>query len=105
VPRDPLFFTQRRTIAAAALAARLPTIYAFRQHVDEGGLISYGINDSQNFRRMAEYVVKILRGANPGDLPVEFPTKLELVVNLATAKALRLNIPATLLARADEAIE
>jgi putative ABC transport system substrate-binding protein len=103
--RDPLFFTQRRTLAAAALASRLPTIYAFREPVDDGGLISYGINISQNFRRAADYVVKILKGANPGDLPVEFPTKLELVINLPTAKALGITVPPTLLARADEVIE
>ena len=105
VLRDPLFFAQRRTIGAAALAARLPTIFGFRENVDDGGLISYGINLSQNFGRAADYVVKILKGAKPGDLPVEFPTKLELVINLPTAKAIGLAIPPTLLARADEVIE
>jgi ABC-type uncharacterized transport system substrate-binding protein len=105
VLRDPLFFTQRRTLAAAALASRLPTIYAFREPVDDGGLISYGISISQNFRRAADYVVKILKGAKPGDLPVEFPTKLEFVINLPTAKALGLTVPPNLLARADEVIE
>jgi putative ABC transport system substrate-binding protein len=105
VMRDPLFFVQRRTLAAGALVSRLPTIYAFREAVDDGGLISYGINLSQNFRRAADYVVKILKGARPGDLPVEFPTKLELVINLPTAKALGLTVPPTLLARADEVIE
>jgi putative ABC transport system substrate-binding protein len=105
VLRDPLFFGQRRTLAAGALAARLPTIHAFREAVDDGGLISYGINFSQNFRRAADYVVKILKGAKPGDLPVEFPTKLELVINLPTAKALGLIVPPALLARADEVIE
>src|SRR6516165_1141498 len=105
VLRDPLFFTRRRTLTAAALASRLPTIYAFREPVDDGGLISYGIDISQNFRRAADYVVKILKGAKPGDLPVEFPTKLELVINLPTAKALGLTIPPALLARADEVIE
>ena len=105
VLRDPLFFTQRRTIAAAALAARLPTIYAWRESVDDGGLISYGVNISESFRRAADYVVKILKGAKPGDLPVEFPTKLELVINLPTAKALGITVPPTLLARADEVIE
>jgi putative ABC transport system substrate-binding protein len=105
VLRDPLFFTQRRTIAAGALASRLPTIYASREAVDDGGLISYGINLSQNSRRAADYVVKILKGAEPGDLPVEFPTKLELVINLPTAKALGLSVPPTLLARADEVLE
>ena len=103
--RDPLFFTRRRTLTAGALASRLPTIYAFREPVDDGGLISYGIDISQNFRRAADYVVKILKGAKPGDLPVEFPTKLELVINLPTAKALGLTIPPALLARADEVIE
>jgi putative ABC transport system substrate-binding protein len=103
--RDPLFFTRRRTLTAAALASRLPTIYAFREPVDDGGLISYGIDISQNFRRAADYVVKILKGAKPGDLPVEFPTKLELVINLPTAKALGLTIPPALFARADEVIE
>ena len=105
VLRDTMFFSKRRTIAAAALAARVPTIYQFREHVDDGGLISYGINTLESYRRAATYVVKILKGAKPGDLPAEFPTKLELVINLATAKALRLNISATLLARADEVIE
>jgi putative ABC transport system substrate-binding protein len=101
----PLFFFQRRTIAAAALEARLPTIYAIREAVDDGGLISYGINLVQNFRRAADYVVKILKGAKPGDLPVEFPTKLELVINLPTARMLGLTVPPTLLATADEVIE
>jgi ABC-type uncharacterized transport system substrate-binding protein len=99
------FFSPRRTIAAAALAARLPTIYAIRENADDGGLISYGINLSQNFRRAADYVVKILKGAKPGDLPVEFPTKLELVINLPTAKALGLDVPFLLQQRADEVIE
>src|SRR5712691_1557499 len=96
---------QRRILAAAALASRLPTIFPFREPVDDGGLISYEINVSQNFRRAADYVVKILKGAEPGDLPVEFPTKLELVINLPTAKALGLAVPPALLARADEVIE
>ena len=87
------------------MASRLPTIYAFREPVDDGGLISYGIDISQNFRRAADYVVKVLKGAKPGDLPVEFPTKLELVINLPTAKALGLTIPPALLARADEVID
>jgi ABC-type uncharacterized transport system substrate-binding protein len=105
VLRDPLFFAHGRTIAAAALAARLPTIHAVREAVEAGGLISYGINLAQSFHRAADYVVKILKGAKPGDLPVEFPTKLELVINLPTAKALGLTVPGTLLARADEVIE
>ena len=105
VMRDTMFFSQRRTIAAAALAARVPTIFGYREHVDDGGLISYGVNTLESYRRAADFVVKILKGAKPGDLPAEFPTKLELVINLATAKALRLNISATLLARADEVVE
>ena len=80
-------------------------MYGFRDHVDAGGLISYGVNYAENFRRAAIYVVKILNGAKPSDLPVEFPNKLELVINLKAAKSLGLDIPPTLLARADEAIE
>jgi putative ABC transport system substrate-binding protein len=97
--------TMRRQIAAFALAARLPTVYSFREHVEDGGLISYGINLRANYRRAAFYVDRILKGEKPADLPVEFPTKVELVVNLATAKALGLSIPTSLLARADEVIE
>jgi putative tryptophan/tyrosine transport system substrate-binding protein len=83
----------------------LPTVYGFRENVEEGGLISYGISLSENFRRAADYVVKILKGARPGDLPIEFTTKLDLVLNLRTAKTLGLNVPPTLIARADEVIE
>jgi putative ABC transport system substrate-binding protein len=97
--------TMRRQIAAFALAARLPTVYSFREHVEDGGLISYGINLRANYRRAAFYVDRILKGEKPADLPVEFPTKVELVVNVATAKALGLTIPTSLLARADEVIE
>jgi putative ABC transport system substrate-binding protein len=103
--RDTMFFTQRARLAAAAIAARLPTVYGFREHVEEGGLISYGISLPENYRRAADYVVKIMKGARPGDLPIEFPTKLELVINLKTANALGLTIPPMLLARADEVIE
>src|SRR6266545_4582097 len=99
------FVTMRRQTAAFALAARLPTVYSFREHVEDGGLISYGINLRANYRRAAFYVDRILKGEKPADLPVEFPTKVELVVNLATAKALGLTIPTSLLARADEVIE
>jgi putative ABC transport system substrate-binding protein len=105
VLRDAMFYSERRRMAASARAVRLPVVYGFREHVDDGGLISYGINLAENFRRAADYVVKLLKGARPGDLPVEFPTKLELVINLRTAKALGLEVPPTLLARADEVIE
>jgi putative tryptophan/tyrosine transport system substrate-binding protein len=87
---DGMLFSERSRIAALAATARLPAIYGFRDHVDAGGLISYGVNLSENFHRAAAYVNKILKGAKPGDLPVEFPTKLELVVNNHAAKALGL---------------
>jgi putative tryptophan/tyrosine transport system substrate-binding protein len=94
-----------RQIAEAALAKRLPTVYGYRDHVIAGGLVSYGVDLRWCFHRAAYFVDKILRGAAPGDLPVEFPTKMVLAVNLKTAKALGLDVPATLLARADEVIE
>jgi ABC-type uncharacterized transport system substrate-binding protein len=100
-----MFVNARRRIAAFALASRLPTVYSFREHAEDGGLISYGVDLRQNFRRAAYFVDKILKGAKPADLPVEFPTKIELVVNLTTATAIGLTIPPALLARADEVIE
>jgi putative tryptophan/tyrosine transport system substrate-binding protein len=102
---DGMFFNERQRIAELAAASRLPAFYAFRDHVDAGGLISYGVNLAECFRRAAGYVVKILKGAKPGDLPVEFPTKLELVINAKAAKALGLQIPPALLTFADEVIE
>lgn len=102
---DGMFFNERERVAALAAATRLPAIYAFRDHVDAGGLISYGVNLAECFHRTAAYVVKILKGSPPGDLPVEFPTKLELVINLRAAKTLGLTVPAILLATADEVIE
>jgi len=102
---DTLMNSSRVRIATLAVAARLPTMYVHRDYVEAGGLISYGANIQNLFRRAAELVDKILRGAKPGDLPVEQPTKFDLVVNLTTAKALGLDIPATVLARADEVIE
>jgi putative tryptophan/tyrosine transport system substrate-binding protein len=102
---DPLVNTNRVRINALALAARLPTIYVQREPVEAGGLMSYGPNFPDLFRRAAEFVDKILRGAKPADLPVEQPTKFELVINLKTARALGLEIPPTLLGRADEVIE
>ena len=84
---------------------RLPAMYGFREFVDAGGLIAYGVNVPYLCRRAAFHVDKIIKGANPAELPVEQPTRFELVINLNSAKALRLDIPLTLLARADEVIE
>jgi ABC transporter substrate binding protein len=86
---DGMFFQERKRIAQLAASARLPAVYGFREHVDAGGLISFGLNLADNFRRAATYVVKILKGAKPGDdLAVEFPNKRELIINLNTSKAL-----------------
>jgi putative ABC transport system substrate-binding protein len=100
-----MFLNARRRIATFALASRLPTIYSFREHVEDGGLISYNIDLRQNYHRAAYFVDRILKGEKPGDLPIEFPTNVELVVNATTAKAIGVTIPPTLLARADEVIE
>jgi putative ABC transport system substrate-binding protein len=105
VPLDGLFLTERRRIAALAMSARLPTMYGSREYVEDGGLMSYGVDRRESFRPAAVYVDKILKGAKPGDLPVELPTKLELVINLNTAKALRITIPPPIIVRADEVIE
>ncbi len=102
---DPLVNTNRIHIGTLALAARLPTMYVAREFVEAGGLMSYGPNYPVLFRRAAEFVDKVLRGTKPADIPVEQPTKFELVINLKTAKALGLTVPSTLLARADEVIE
>jgi putative ABC transport system substrate-binding protein len=102
---DPLTLTNRIRINTLALSARLPTIYGNREFVEAGGLMSYGPNFLDLYRRSASYVDKILRGTKPADIPVEQPTKFDFIVNLLTAKALRLTIPPTLLARADEVIE
>src|SRR5262245_4182337 len=102
---DALVMNERKQIANLAAAARLPSMYAYREYVVAGGLISYGVNLRESSRRAAAYVDKILKGSKPGDLPVEFPTKLEMVINLKTAKALGITIPPLVLARADEVIE
>jgi ABC-type uncharacterized transport system substrate-binding protein len=105
VPPDVTFTTHRRRIINLALDARLPTIFFLRQSAEDGGLMSYGTNQVENYRRAATYVDKILKGAKPQDLPIERPTKIELIINLTTAKALGLEVPPTLLARADAVIE
>jgi putative tryptophan/tyrosine transport system substrate-binding protein len=105
VPTDPMFLNERRRIAELAVAARLPIVCGFREHVEDGGLMSYGIDPRENWRRAATYVDKILKGARPADLPIEQPTKFELIVNLKTARALGLTIPESFLLRADEVIE
>ena len=105
MPPDITFFTHRQQIVQLAATARLPAIYFPRLMVEEGGLISYGPSRVENYRRAAIYVDKILKGAKPAELPIEQPTKIELVINLKTAKALGLDVPHSLLARADEVIE
>ena len=105
VVSDPLIAIERGRISLLAVGARLPTIYAYREYAEAGGLMSYGTSFPEMFRRTADYVDKILRGAKPADLPVEQPTKFELVINLIAAKAADIEVPATLLARADEVIE
>jgi putative ABC transport system substrate-binding protein len=102
---DPFMITNRVRVNTFALVARLPTIYNQGEYVEAGGLMSYGANFPDLFRRAGDYVDKILRGTKAGELPVEQPTKLDLVINLATARALGLVVPPALLARADEVIE
>ena len=105
VATDPLLNTNRIRINTLALGARLPTMHGLREYVESGGLMSYGPSIVDQYRRAAELVDKILRGAKPGDIPVEQPTKFDLVINLTTAKALGLTIPEPFLLRADEVIE
>ena len=100
-----MFFAERSRLAELAVQSRLPSMYTVREYAQAGGLITYGPDIRDNWRRAASYVDKILKGAKPADLPVEQPTKFELIVNLKTAKALSLTLPPTLLARADEIIE
>src|SRR5215831_9175103 len=105
VPASTPTISHRKLIIALAAQHRLPAIYPYRFFVADGGLVSYGADSVDPFRRAAGYVDRILKGEKPGDLPIQAPTKFELVINLKTAKALGLDVPATLLARADEVIE
>ena len=100
-----VFFRERAQIAQLAVNNRLPAVFALREFADAGGLMSYGTNLPEMFRRAATYVDRILKGAKPADLPIEQATKFELVINLKTAKALGLTIPPSLLQRADEVIQ
>jgi putative ABC transport system substrate-binding protein len=105
VEQGNVLVNQRKQLAEVAMNKKLPSVYGYYEHVQAGGLISYGIDLPWCFHRAAYYVDKILKGARAADLPVEFPTKLKLVINLKTAKALGLSIAPSLLARADEVIE
>ena len=105
VLQTSMLISQTRPIAESAVAKRLPTVYGYREHVVDGGLISYGVDLRWCYQRAAAFVVKILHGSAPGDLPVEFPTSVLLSINLRTAKLLGLRVPPGLLARADEVIE
>ncbi len=102
---DPIFTDQRRQIAELAAKRRMPSVYGVREYAEAGGLMVYGANLLDLERRAATFVDKILKGAKPADLPIEQPTKFELVINLKTAKALGLTIPPSLLLRADQVIE
>jgi putative ABC transport system substrate-binding protein len=105
VARDGFYINQTRQITELALKNRLPSISERENYAEAGGLMSYGVSQAEQFRRAATYVDKILKGARPADLPVEQPTKFELVINRKTAKALGLTIPQAFLARADKVIE
>ena len=102
---DAMFATERARIAALAAQARLPAVYGQRNSVDDGGLMSYGPSIVDTYRNAGHFVDRILKGAKPGDLPVEQPTKFELVINMKTAKALDITVPQSLLLRADEVIQ
>ena len=102
---DGVFYNFRRNVIALLNGAHLPAIYPERDYADDGGLMTYGANVPDNFRRAAGYVDRILKGTKPGDLPIQEPVKFDTVVNLKTARDLRLTIPPLILARADEVIE
>jgi putative ABC transport system substrate-binding protein len=104
-PTDSFINTHRKLVIELAARYRLPALYSLRHYAASGGLVSYGIDTNDQYRQAAAYVDRILRGAKPADLPVQQPTKFEFVINLKTAKALGLDVPAQLLARADEVIE
>jgi putative ABC transport system substrate-binding protein len=105
VPAEPLANTNRKRIGAFALAVHLPTMFGSSEYVEAGGLMSYGPNFPDLYRRTADFVDKILRGEKPAEMPVEQPTKFDLAVNTTTAEVLGLSLPTTFLARADELIE
>ena len=105
VSHEAEHFTYRATIIELAAKDRIPTMYAYREFVQAGGLMAYSIDQADMYRRVANLIDKIFRGANPGDIPLYQPTKFELSINLKTAKALGLEMPAMLLGRADEVIE
>jgi putative ABC transport system substrate-binding protein len=102
---DAFTYGRRDVIIRRAIELRIPTVYSVRMYVDSGGLASYGADFADQYRQCAFYADRILRGAKPSELPVQRPTKFELVLNLKTAKAMDLSLPASLLARADEVIE
>jgi putative ABC transport system substrate-binding protein len=102
---DPFLFTARKLVVDSVREMWVPGVYGYREYAEDGGLISYGTNIADTYRSAARYVDKIFKGVQPADLPVQLPTKYELIINLKTAKALGLEIPPTLLARADEVIE
>jgi len=105
IARSPMFIQDRKRLISLAAKRQLPAIFGFKEDAEAGGLISYGPRQADAVRLAATYVEKILKGAKPADLPVEQPTKFELVINLKTAKALGLAIPQSLLVRADELIQ
>ncbi|MFL5030288.1 MAG: ABC transporter substrate-binding protein, partial [Xanthobacteraceae bacterium] len=102
---DGITMVHRGKIAEFAKMHRLPSMFGWREHCEAGGLVSYGANQRATYTRLAVYADRLLKGEKPGDIPIEQPTKFELVINLKTAKALGLTIPPTVLARADEVIE